>query len=362
MKSKNINNIKDIVDPAGGFQIIYLNKLEVIDYELCNNKERKIHKRSNDKTGSSQRKSKKEYSNKNIDKTRSYLNYHLKKPIFNNYFKEFKRLKEENSLKGQLHKNSIYACEMIITSDKEFFSSIGESETKRYFKTAFDFVCSYKNLGIENIISAVVHLDKETPHMHLTYIPVVDSTDKEGNPIRKIGGNLFWNKEQNSYINLQDNFYEYISMNGFKLERGKNNPNRNYKSVDDFKEITNFYETKRKEKELEEQVSSIYTSNKSFINYNEFTPESVDKNLLQPLLKENLRLTNKIEELNKKIQQYENTINNYSQLSDENESLKTNIQAKQSEINVLYNLIVRLNEEKDKIVEKCQKMGIDIEK
>lgn len=304
---------------------------------------------------------KKEYSNKNIDKTKSYLNYHLKKPMFNNYFKEFKRLKEENNLKGQLHKNSIYACEMIITSDKDFFSSIGESETKRYFKTAFDFVCNYKNLGIENVISAVVHLDEETPHMHLTYIPVVDSTDKEGNPIRKIGGNLFWNKEQNSYINLQDRFYEYVSLNGFKLDRGKSNPNRNYKSVNDFKEITNFYETKKKEKELEEQVSSIYTSIKSFINYNDFTPESVDKNLLQPLLKENIRLTNKINELNKKMQQYEKAINNYSQLFDENKKLKNDINSKQSEINVLYNLIVRLNEEKDIIIKKCQEIGIDIE-
>ena len=116
---------------------------------------------------------KQEYSNKNIDKTRTYQNYHLKKPLFTNYFKEFKKLKEENNLKGQLHKNSIYACEMIITSDKHFFMSIGEKETKRYFQTAYDFVCNYKNLGEENIISAVVHLDEETPHMHITYIPVV---------------------------------------------------------------------------------------------------------------------------------------------------------------------------------------------
>ena len=64
------------------------------------------------------------YSNQNIDLSKSHLNYHLKQPVYANYFKEFKRLKEENNLKGQLHKNSIYACEMIITSDKDFFSSV----------------------------------------------------------------------------------------------------------------------------------------------------------------------------------------------------------------------------------------------
>lgn len=120
---------------------------------------------------------KKKYSNQNIDRTRSHFNYHLKKPKENTYYKEFQRLQKENNLTGQIHKNSIYACEMIITSDKEFFHKIGEKETKRYFQTAYNFIANYNNLGSENIISAVVHLDEETPHMHLVYIPVVHIKD-----------------------------------------------------------------------------------------------------------------------------------------------------------------------------------------
>ena len=182
---------------------------------------------------------KQDYSNKNIDKTKSYLNYHIKKPIFTNYFKKFKRIKKQNNLKGQLHKNGIYACEMIITSDKYFFNSIGEIETKRYFKTAYDFVCNYNNLGEENIISAIVHLDEETLHMHITYIPVVDSIDKQNNPIRKIGGYDFW-KERNSYMKLQDSFFEYVNLNGFKLDRGKNINNIPHFKMDHLKDLTNF--------------------------------------------------------------------------------------------------------------------------
>ena len=105
---------------------------------------------------------KKKYSNQNIDRTRSHFNYHLKKPKENTYYKEFQRLQKENNLTGQIHKNSIYACEVIITSDKEFFHKIGEKETKRYFQTAYNFIANYNNLGSENIISAVVHLDEET--------------------------------------------------------------------------------------------------------------------------------------------------------------------------------------------------------
>ena len=54
-------------------------------------------------------------------------------------------------------------CEMIFTSDKEFFDTIGMEETKRYFEESYNFICNYKNLGEKNIVSAVVHFDETTP-------------------------------------------------------------------------------------------------------------------------------------------------------------------------------------------------------
>lgn len=70
-------------------------------------------------------------------------------------------------------------CQMIFTSDQEFFNRIGEQETKRYFNECYKFICNYKNLGEENIISAVVHLGEGTPHLHLMFVPVVHTKDKE---------------------------------------------------------------------------------------------------------------------------------------------------------------------------------------
>lgn len=301
---------------------------------------------------------KQNYSNKNINITKTYHNYHLKKPLENNYLKEFKRLKEQNNLKGQLHKNSIYACEMIITSDNNFFHEIGIEETKRYFETAYDFVCNYKNLGEENIISAVVHLDEETPHMHLTFIPVVYSKDKYGNSIRKIGGNDFW-KERNSYMLLQDRFYECIKMNGFNLERGKNNPNKTHKTVEELKEQTNFYEIKEKLKD-EKNTSVIYTSMKSFLNYEQFTPESVENNLLKPLLKENNKLMSEIKNLKLELAKIESFIQSYRTMQNENIYLKETNNSKELEINTMYNLIDKLNNEKDILTRILNQYRIDL--
>ena len=69
------------------------------------------------------------YSNRNIDKEKSYLNYAIKEPLYS-YEKEFDRLKEKYDLKGQIKTVSNIACEYIITSDKKFFEKIGEEETK----------------------------------------------------------------------------------------------------------------------------------------------------------------------------------------------------------------------------------------
>ena len=186
----------------------------------------------------------KNYSNDNIDKEKSYLNYSLKSPKYR-YDKEFDMMKEKYNLKGQIKTVSNIACEYIITSDKQFFEEIGEEETKRYFETAYNFVAEYKNLGEQYIMSAKVHMDEETPHMHLIFLPVVHTTDKKGNNIDKLACSEFW-KEKNSYRRLQDAFYQYMSSHNFELERGipKEETGRVHIDIKEYKELTNFDETK----------------------------------------------------------------------------------------------------------------------
>ena len=183
----------------------------------------------------------KNYSNANIDKEKSYLNYAIKSPQYS-YEKEFERIRRQYDLKGQIKTVSNIACEYIITSDKEFFETIGEEETKRYFETAYKFVCEYKSLGEQYILSAKVHMDEESPHMHLVFIPVIHTKDKKGKNIDKIACSEFW-KEKDSYRQLQDAFYNYMVSNNFELERG-NPSERVHLSVEDYKKITNFENSK----------------------------------------------------------------------------------------------------------------------
>ena len=185
------------------------------------------------------------HTNKDIDPERTHLNYYFKKNELS-YIKEFDKLRKEKNLKGHIKSNSIILCEMIFTSDKEFFDNIGEEETKRYFRESYKFVCDYKNLGEKNIISAVVHLDEGVPHMHLIFTPVVHTKDKEGNEIDKICARDFW-KGRDSYRTLQNNFYDYIISKGFELERGieVEQTGAKHERIEDLKKLTNFENTKK---------------------------------------------------------------------------------------------------------------------
>ena len=199
----------------------------------------------------------KNYSNDNIDKEKSYLNYSLKSPKYR-YDKEFDMMKERYKLKGQIKTVSNIDCEYIITSDKQFFEEIGEEETKRYFETAYNFVAEYKNLGEQYIMSAKVHMDEETPHMHLIFLPVVHTQDKKGNNIDKLACSEFW-KEKDSYRRLQDAFYQYMTSHNFKLERGvpKEETGREHIDIKEYKEITNFDKTKEKLQNIKLELPDV---------------------------------------------------------------------------------------------------------
>ena len=235
------------------------------------------------------------HKNKDIDSERTYLNYYLKKNGLS-YIKEFDRLKEKYDLKGMIKSNSIIMCEMLFTSDQEFFNKIGERETKRYFEESYNFVCNYKNLGEQNIISAVVHLDEGTPHMHLLYIPVIHTKDKEGKEIDKICCRDFW-KGRDSYRQLQNDFFEYITSKGFKLERGLpvEETGAKHEKIEDLKKLTNFENTKKVLNNIKLELPKVPDIND--IKLIKLNREKVENEIIKPkddvimkLYQDNLKL------------------------------------------------------------------------
>ena len=265
------------------------------------------------------------YSNTNIDKERTHLNYHLKQPD-NSYEKEFELIRKEYDLKGQIKEVSNIVCECIITSDNKFFKEIGEEETKRYFKTAYDFMCQYKDLKEQYILSAVVHMDEETPHMHLVFIPVVHTMNKQRKEIDKIACSEFW-KAKDSYKRLQDEFYKYITENNFNLERGITSE-REHLTIKKYKEATNYNKTKELLNSINIELPDtpeIKDFKKLMINRDEKIQKEIispKDELIQKLYKENVSMHKELSKQSKIIQKAEKFEEERIELVQNNEKLK----------------------------------------
>ena len=320
----------------------------------------------------------KNYSNENIDKEKSYLNYSLKSPQYS-YEKEFDRIKEKYNLKGQIKTVSNIACEYIITSDHDYFEGIGEEETKRFFETAYKFVSEYKELGEQYIMSAKVHMDEQTPHMHLVFLPVVHTTNKKGISIDKLACSEFW-KAKDSYRQLQDAFYKYMVENGFNLQRGlpKEETGREHYSVEEYKKITNFKQTKEILNNIKLELPDI--PDITDININRLSKKRDEKileeiikpkdNVIQNLYQDNMNLHRQlsrqaqvIEEAEKYQIERDKIIADNEKLHDEVDNIKTQYNKKEFDLEWQYtNRINKLEKENNflhKVVDRF-KETIDI--
>ncbi len=111
--------------------------------------------------------------NESVDRTRSHLNYNLAAEL--QPMKQGDFIKQRCSeVKVQKRKDVNVMCTWVVTAPKD----VSENEQAVFFKAAFDFMAD--RYGRENVISAYVHLDETTPHIHFAFVPVVEDKKKGG--------------------------------------------------------------------------------------------------------------------------------------------------------------------------------------
>lgn len=147
-------------------------------------------------------------SNPDIDMECSKYNYHLVPPPRYTYKKEINRMVQEAGCK--VRKDSVMMVETLITASPEFMNSLPPEEQKAYFAMALDFIA--ERVGKQNIISAVVHMDEKTPHMHLCFVPL---TEDKRLSAKEIVGN------KKKLTQWQDRFWEHMVKKYPDLERGE---------------------------------------------------------------------------------------------------------------------------------------------
>lgn len=250
-------------------------------------------------------------------------------------------------------------CEMIFTSDEEFFRELSIDETQKYFEESYNFISNYKDLGEENILSAVVHLDEGTPHMHLIYVPVIHTKDKNGNAFNKVCARDFW-KGRDSYRELQNEYFKHITSKGFNLERGlpSEETGRKHETIQDYKRLTNFENTKKVLQNITLELPEtpdiddikLIKLNKEKVINEIIKPKD---NLIQELHKENLSLHKELSKQVNLVKEASKYVKERDFIQRENENLNLKIENLQIEHEIKLNNMEYSYEKKiDKLEDK----------
>ena len=177
-------------------------------------------------------------SNPDVDLNRSKDNFHLVEP------ERVYRAEAERQIKAagcRTRSDNVRVVEALFTASPEFFQGKKPDEIRAFFREAMDFLAEHQSR--ETIISAVVHMDEKTPHMHLTFVPLT----ADG---RLCAKEIVGNKKKLTW--WQDEFWKHMVKKYPERERGQSasETGRDHIPPRIFKEMTRLDKQRQKLEEL----------------------------------------------------------------------------------------------------------------
>ena len=179
--------------------------------------------------------------NNDIDPYRTILNYDLHNKDKINYNQRVKEIIAEG-YKGAkaIRKDATVMTSTIVTSDKGFFDKLSLKEQRLFFEESYKFL--KECYGEKNIVSAVVHMDEKTPHMHLIAVPLTDDGKLSAKTII----------DRKFLRNIQKAIPELLQSKGFDIERGVEGSAKGHTDTDEYKR-EQFKKLKSENQELKRQ-------------------------------------------------------------------------------------------------------------
>ena len=296
--------------------------------------------------GSHNQREKKAYnSNPDIRIEDSYKNLELV-PLNYKYVKRFKEITKEyekqhnekqkterkerqRSYTQMLNQSrNCVADELLFTASPKFFENMSNDDLMNWANTCMEFV--YNDLGYkkEQILHATIHLDEKSPHIHCVVVPLVKKLDKRTNTERWTISKKQFIKDKIHLSQLQDKYHERLTEKGFDLERGIKGSSREHLKTKELKKTTRYYENKVEtiNKNLEQAINDLndkMKSSKNTIFGNEYIKV---KNETFESMNNVIKETEKVLEFQPKIEQLFNEVKTFTKshqiLEKENKNMK----------------------------------------
>ena len=144
----------------------------------------------------------KHYRNDNIDQAHTQDNITLVK--CNGLLKDIEKQidREVRPYGGRITANTVYCTEAVFTLPE----GIPASQAENYFQTILEYFQEHDF----KVLSAVVHMDETTPHMHADFLDIQN---------HKMARSKIWNKA--TLMRLHDEVPRYLQEHGFQVDRGE---------------------------------------------------------------------------------------------------------------------------------------------
>ena len=275
--------------------------------------------------------------NKDIDHNKIQLNYDLKNDGPINYNKKVKEIMKNGYVGGKaIRKDAVVLAGTLITSDAEYFKILSPGNQKKFFESAFEKLQSL--YGENNIVSAVIHMDENTPHMHVCSVPLTEDG--------KLAARNVFNRY--NLLKLQEDLPKYLQSKGFDIQRGELGSEKTHVDTNDFKKN----QVKELSKELDKSISTLrsdlmhvsasndvkldkiplpFLKDKIAVSKSQFETNLNTAKLGNVILRENEHLKSEIEklkvgnddEVRKEVRKVKDSYKDVDILRAENESLKS---------------------------------------
>lgn len=251
------------------------------------------------------------FSNQEIDITKSDLNYNL---AWNRNKNQYKIYKDRLSQVQVFNRSDVKTlCSCVTTIPQETYLKFKDNPEaiREFFEKSYDFL--ENRYGKENVVSAFVHMDETTPHMHFAFIPVV--LDKKKNIEKVCAKEVITTKElktfHKDYQKFLDNNLSYECL----VHSGITKENKTIKELKD-NTIRNYFISQKnkpilKDNEKDEELSKTNLEVKKIPFLGEMVKKTDYDKLLEVLNQKNQEINDLKEKLIELTENIDN-IKNYS--------------------------------------------------
>ena len=142
-----------------------------------------------------------------IDTERTHNNYHIVPAPDTRYMEFINNRIKEVGVKRKVKDDAVRMATFVIGAKGDYFKDMPPETEREFFADCVDFIA--RQMGKENIISAIVHKDETSPHIHINVVPIT--------PDNRLCAKYYFDGKMSEW---QTKVYEEVGKK-WNLERGK---------------------------------------------------------------------------------------------------------------------------------------------